>query len=76
MNSQRFVKLISQAQAGDKASLEQLLLQAFTPVSYQCRKLLQNEQAAKTITKKFSGIFPPSWIPFRVLNPLNRGWAV
>lgn len=52
MNSQRFVKLISQAQAGDKASLEQLLLQAFTPVSYQCRKLLQNEQAAKTITKK------------------------
>lgn len=52
MNSQRFTQLASQAQAGDKASLEQLLLLAYTPVSYQCRKLLQNDQSAKNITKK------------------------
>ena len=52
MNSNRFAQLASQAQAGDKASLEQLLLLAYTPVSYQCRKLLQNTQAAKDLTKE------------------------
>lgn len=52
MNSQRFAQLASQAQAGDKSSLEQLLRLAYTPVFYQCHKLLQNDSAAKTITKK------------------------
>lgn len=52
MDSKQFAQLASQAQAGDKASLEQLLVLAYTPVSYQCRKLLQNNQAAADMTKK------------------------
>lgn len=52
MNNQQFAQLASQAQAGDKASLEQLLLLAYPPVSYQCRKLLKNTQAADSITQK------------------------
>lgn len=51
MNSQRYAKLASQAQAGDQSSLEQLLILAYTPVSYLCRKLLQNGQRAKDMTK-------------------------
>jgi len=51
MNSQRYTKLASQAQAGDQSSLEQLLILAYTPVSYLCRKLLQNGQRAKDMTK-------------------------
>lgn len=51
MNSERFAELASQAQAGDRASMEQLLLLAYTPVSYQCRKLLQNNRAAEDMTK-------------------------
>lgn len=66
MNSKRFAELASQAQAGDKASLEQLLLLAYTPVSYQCRKLLQNNQAAEAMTKEVL-----KRIPSR-LNTLNN----
>ena len=50
MNSQRFAQLASQAQAGDKSSLEQLLRLAYTPVFYQCHKLLQNDSAANLLT--------------------------
>lgn len=52
MNRKRFAELASQAQAGDKTSLEHLLLLAYTPVSYQCRKLLQNDQAVEAMTRE------------------------
>lgn len=52
MSSKEFPQLASQAQSGDQASLKRLLFLAHTPVSYQCRKLLQNKQAATDMTKE------------------------
>ena len=47
-----FAQLASQAQNGDKTALEQLLIQAYGPVSYLCRKLLQNDRAEEAMTRE------------------------
>lgn len=52
MNTELFADLASRSQAGDREAMEQLLLMAHTPVSYQCRKILQNDRAAETLTKE------------------------
>jgi len=50
MNQEQFTELVLQSQAGDAAAMEQLLLQAHTPVSYLTQKILQNPQTAQQIT--------------------------
>lgn len=52
MHRKQFAELASRAQTGDKASLEKLLLLAYSPVTYQCRKLLQNDQAVEKLSKE------------------------
>lgn len=51
MDSELLAELAAQAQAGDKRALEQLLRASHTPVSWLCRKLLQDDQAAEKLTR-------------------------
>lgn len=52
MNQEAIMELVVSSQAGDAQALEQLLLHAYTPVSYLCRKLIQDEQAAQEQTRE------------------------
>lgn len=47
-----FTELAVMSQSGDTDALEQLMFQSYTPVYYLSRKLLQNDNAAKTITRE------------------------
>ena len=46
MNQEKLTELVILAQADDAEAMEQLLFHIYTPVSYLCRKLLRNDQAA------------------------------
>lgn len=50
MNPEILVELASAAQMGDINALEQLLLWAYTPVSFLCQKLLKDEQIVQEQT--------------------------
>lgn len=50
MNQEQFTELVLQIQDGDSAAMEELLLQAHTPVSYLTNKILQNPKAAQLVT--------------------------
>lgn len=52
MNQENFTELVVLAQAGDPDALEQLLFRAYTPVSYLCCKLLQDDAAAEEQTRE------------------------
>lgn len=52
MIQEQFADLVLQAQSGDKAALEQLLLQSHTPVSCLTRKILHNDPIAEQITRE------------------------
>ena len=52
MNQEQFTELVLQIQDGDSAAMEELLLQAHTPVSYLTNKILQNPKAAQLVTKE------------------------
>lgn len=58
MNTEMFAELATRSQSGDKRALTQLLRLAHTPVSFQCRKLLRNEQAAETLTRQILTAVP------------------
>lgn len=45
-----FSELVSKSQMGDEQALIQLLLQAYSPISYLSRKILQNERTASQVT--------------------------
>ena len=47
MNQEELYELVQQAQAGSADAREQLLLWTYTPVSWLCRKLLLDQQAAE-----------------------------
>lgn len=51
MNQEALSDLVLRSQSGDADAMEQLLLWAHTPVFYLCRKILQNQQAAREQTK-------------------------
>ena len=51
MIQEQFAALVSQCQSGDKNAMEQLLLQAHTPVACLTRKILQNQKAAEQVTR-------------------------
>lgn len=51
MNQELFAELVLQSQAGDKDAMEQLLLQAYTPVSYLTNKILPNKTAAQQVAR-------------------------
>lgn len=53
-----FARLAANAQAGDRKSLTALLWQAHTPVSFQCRMILRDEQAAQTLTRDILAAVP------------------
>lgn len=58
MNKEMFAALAAKAQAGDRRALSALLRLAHTPVSYQCRKLLRNTQAAEEMTREILRAVP------------------
>lgn len=50
MNQDTLIQLVTAAQAGDQEALEQLLLHAYAPVSFLCRKLLREQTEAQEQT--------------------------
>ena len=52
MDKQTLSNLIGQAKKGSRKAMEQLLVFAYTPVSFQCRRLLNDLQAAENMTEK------------------------
>jgi len=51
MNQEELFDLVLRAQSGNAEAMEQLLLWTYTPLSWLCRKLLQNRQAAEEQTQ-------------------------
>lgn len=47
MNQENLAQLVTDAQSGDAGALEQLLLWAYTPVAFVCRKLLRDSRVAQ-----------------------------
>lgn len=52
MEKEQLIELVKKSQAGDPAAVEALLENAYTSVSYQCRKLLKNAQDAEDVTQE------------------------
>lgn len=52
MNQETLLDLVLLSQSGDPDALEQLMLYSYHPVSYLCRKLLHNEEAAREQTRE------------------------
>ncbi len=52
MEKEAIIELVKKSKAGDKAAVEKLLCEAHTSVSYQCRKLLKNQQDAEDVTQE------------------------
>lgn len=58
MNQEQFTELVLQSQEGDSAAMEELLLEAHTPVAYLTNKILQNPKAAQLVTHEvLSSVF-------------------
>lgn len=58
MQTELFATLASKAQTGNRKAMAALLRLAHTPVSYLCRKLLRNEQAAQDMTRGILSAVP------------------
>lgn len=58
MNTEQFAQLVRRSQAGDRRALTLLLRLAHTPVSFQCRKMLRNDQAAEALTRQILAAVP------------------
>ncbi len=52
MEKEMLVQLINKAKSGDQQAFEELLKEVHTPVSYQCRKMLDNEQDVEDATQE------------------------
>lgn len=52
MEKEQLTALVKKSQSGDQGALERLLQYAHTSVSYQCRKMLGNEQDAEDMTQE------------------------
>ena len=52
MEKEQMIDLVKKSKNGDPVAIEELLRAAHTPVSYQCRKLLKNEQDAEDVTQE------------------------
>ena len=52
MDKKTLQTLIEQSKKGSRKALEQLLVFAYTPVSFQCRRLLNDQKLAESITEK------------------------
>lgn len=52
MEKEQLIALVKKSQSGDAEAIEKLLLYAHTSVSYQCRKMLGNEQDAEDMTQE------------------------
>ena len=52
MERTQLIQLIQKSQNGDMDAMEKLLLYAHTSVSYQCRKMLKNDQDAEDMTQE------------------------
>lgn len=65
MNQEELFELVLRAQSEDADAMEQLLLWTYTPVSWLCRKLLQDRQAAEEQTQSILNTI------YRKLNTLQ-----
>ncbi len=52
MEKEQLIELVKKSQSGDTGAIEKLLQYAHTSVSYQCRKMLNNEQDAEDMTQE------------------------
>lgn len=91
MEQETWIETVKKAQAGDREALEQLLREAHTPVSYQCRKFMRTPEDAEDMTqevlmviyRKLNTLTDPAafhgWVrriaATRCMNALNRGGA-
>lgn len=58
MNPEIFAQLARKSCSGDRRALTALLRLAHTPVSFQCRKLLRDDQAAEALTRQILAAVP------------------
>lgn len=52
MEKEELIELVKKSQAKDTAAIEELLRAAYTPVKFQCRKMLKNSQDAEDVTQE------------------------
>ena len=52
MEKAQLIEIIQKSKDGDMEAMEKLLLHAHTSVSYQCRKMIKNEQDAEDMTQE------------------------
>lgn len=52
MDKQTLLALLEKAKSGNRKDLERLLIFAYTPVSFQCRRLLKDPQMAEKMTEQ------------------------
>lgn len=52
MEKEQLIALVKKSQSGDAEAIEKLLQYAHSSVSYQCRKMLNNEQDAEDMTQE------------------------
>lgn len=52
MEKEELIGLVKKSQSGDMQAAEALLQAAYTPVSFQCRKMLKNQQDAEDVTQE------------------------
>lgn len=52
MKNETFSTLVWKSQTGDNDALEQLLLEAYTPVSYLSARILQDEELSRQVTRE------------------------
>lgn len=52
MDKQTLSNLIEQSKKGSRKAMEQLLVFAYTPTLFQCRRLLNDQQLAEDMTER------------------------
>ena len=52
MEQEKLITLVNKARAGEIGAMEQLLTEAYTTVSYQCRKFMHSLEDAEDMTQE------------------------
>ena len=72
MDKQKLSHLIEESKRGSAKAMEQLLLFAYTPVSFQCRKLLNDPKLAEDMSEKVLKSLAKNIIKIENADQLHR----
>lgn len=72
MDKQKLSHLIDESKRGSAKAMEQLLLFAYTPVSFQCRKLLNDPKLAEDMSEKVLKSLAKNIIKIENADQLHR----